>query len=386
MKILVVHAVAYGVKYLLLPQIDYLLERGYRIEIACSPAEDSHELRRRGYVVHDLPIARRIDLPSNTASVYRLTRLMRQHNYDAVHLHSPVAALLGRVAARLARIPTVVYTVHGFHFTEHSPALAHGFYFQVEKWASRITDLMLTQSREDLEMARRTRLCRPEQIRYLGNGVDVDRFSRRRLEPAGQTRLRAELGIPTHAAPLIAMTGRMSEEKGFNELVAALATLRAQYPHIHAIVIGGQLPTERDDIASTLFAEVARHGLEDHLTFTGFRSDVAEILGLVDVFTLPSYREGLPRSVIEAMAMELPVVATDIRGCREAVLQRETGLLVPPRDAPALARALGELLGDVARRTAYGRAGRRRVEREFDERHVFRRIEEHYSQIGLVPR
>jgi len=122
-------------------------------------------------------------------------------------------------------------------------------------------------------------------------------------------------------------------------------------------------------------------GIEKHVTFTGNRQDIPELLGLLDIFTLPTFtHEGL-RSIVEAMSMGLPVVATDIRGCREAVVHQETGLIVPPQDSAKLAEALGILLANPDLRLAYGTASRHRVEAEYDETLVFQRLEGYYRKI-----
>jgi glycosyltransferase involved in cell wall biosynthesis len=149
------------------------------------------------------------------------------------------------------------------------------------------------------------------------------------------------------------------------------------------IVIGGQLSTERDAFQDKLVDFIADQGLESHVTFTGFRSDVPELLGLLDLFVLPSYREGLPRSLLEAMAMELPAVATNIRGCREAVVDEVTGLLVATKDAPELAKAARSVLADPDLARRFGKAGRERVISTFDERFVFARLEKYYRELGV---
>ena len=126
-------------------------------------------------------------------------------------------------------------------------------------------------------------------------------------------------------------------------------------------------------------------GIEDRVIFTGDRYEIPEILGLLDIFCLPTFtHEGLPRSIVEAMAMALPVVTTDIRGCREVVLPEKTGLIVPPQDSNSLADALAKLLASKEIRQEYGKAGRARIEAEFDENIVFERLRKFYQQLGLV--
>ncbi|NOQ83418.1 MAG: glycosyltransferase [Myxococcales bacterium] len=384
MKVLHVCAVAFGLETLLLPQIDYLASRGLTVETACSPDARVDALRARGYVIHEISVDRKIAPGPNSKSVLELGRLMRAEKYDLVHTHAPVASVLGRVAAKLAGVERIVYTAHGFYFHEHMPRQKYALYHGIEKSVAQITDRILVQSQEDYDTAVTSGLGSAKKIKYLGNGIDLNRFDPRASHSANRTRLRRELGIPEARSPILGITGRITEEKGFGEVVEALWLLHADFPEAHLIVIGGQLSTERDAFQDKLIEFISDHGLRSHVTFTGFRSDVQELLGLLDLFILPSYREGLPRSVLEAMAMELPVVATNIRGCREAIMDEVTGLLVPARNARALSEAARRILVDPDLALRMGKAGRERVVTTFDERFVFARLEKCYRELGVV--
>jgi glycosyltransferase involved in cell wall biosynthesis len=383
MKVLHVCAVAFGLETLLLPQIDYLASRGLTVEAACSPDARVEALRARGYAIHDISVHRRIAPGPNSKSILELGRLMRREQYDLVHTHSPVASVLGRVAAKLAGIQRIVYTAHGFYFHEHMPRHKYALYHGIEKSVAQLTDRILVQSQEDYDTAVTTGVGSAEKIRYLGNGIDLSRFDPAANNDGSRARLRRELGVPEGRSPILGTTGRITEEKGLGELVEALSLLHRDFPEAHLIVIGGQLSTERDAFQDKLVDFIADQGLESHVTFTGFRSDVPELLGLLDLFVLPSYREGLPRSLLEAMAMELPAVATNIRGCREAVVDEVTGLLVATKDAPELAKAARSVLADPDLARRFGKAGRERVISTFDERFVFARLEKYYRELGV---
>ncbi|MGB8328481.1 MAG: glycosyltransferase family 4 protein [Polyangiales bacterium] len=383
MKVLQVCAVAFGLETLLLPQIDHLESRGLTIEAVCSPDSRVAALRNRGYTIHEVSIDRKIAPAQNAKSILELARLMRAEKYDLVHTHAPVASVLGRIAAKLAGIERIVYTAHGFYFHENMPRQTYALYHGIERSVATITDLILVQSREDYDTAVTTGIGSASKVRYLGNGVDLRRFDRANLREETSARLRRELGLPEGCGPVLGITGRITEEKGFRELAEALFLVRADFPAAHLLVIGGQLSTERDAFQAELMDFIGEHGLESQVTFAGFRNDVHELLGLLDLFVLPSYREGLPRSVLEAMAMELPVVATDIRGCREAVTDEVTGLLVPAKDHRALAEAIGRILSDATLAQRFGKAGRDRVLTTFDEEFVFGRLGRCYRELGV---
>jgi glycosyltransferase involved in cell wall biosynthesis len=382
MKILQVCAVGFTIKYLLRSQIDYFSNSGLLVEIACSPGKEVKELQQQGYVIHPLQIERRISIFSNLNSIYQLVKLIHKNKYDLIHVHTPIASVLARIAAKIVGAKRVVYTAHGFYFHDNMPTKQYRFYYMVEKLAGLLTNLILTQSREDLATAEKTGLCSPQKLRYLGNGVNVERFCRSNLNSEYQQQRKHDLKLPDFV-PIIATTGRITAEKGYLELVKALVKLRSQFP-VHLLVIGGQLSSERDAFQSDLNSFIQEHKLEDSVTFTGLCSDIPELLGLVDVFALPSYREGLPRSILEAMAMELPVVATDIRGCREAVIHNQTGLIVPPRNSEKLAEALGTILTNAQFKKSFGKAGRQRVESEYNECFVFERLAQYYKELGVL--
>ncbi|MGB5811724.1 MAG: glycosyltransferase family 4 protein [Polyangiales bacterium] len=381
MKVLHLCAVAFSLETLLLPQIDYLRGLGLSVHAACSPDARVADLRARGLTIHEVPIDRKIAPLSNAKSVGDLARLMLREKYDLVHTHAPVASVVGRTAAKLARVERIVYTAHGFYFHENMPKPQYAMYHGVEKAIAHVTDRILVQSREDYQTALRTRLGSSRKITYLGNGIDLDRFD---PDAKAQPGLRESLGIPASAGPIIAMTGRITEEKGLGELVEAVSILQPKFPDLHLLVIGGQLSTERDAFEQRLVTFIEDRQLTSHVTLAGFQRDVAPLLALADVFVLPSYREGLPRSVLEAMAMQLPVVATDIRGCREAVADHVTGLLVPIKDSQRLADAIRHVLTDSDLAATFGRAGRERVETQFDEHLVFERLERCYRDLGVV--
>lgn len=385
MKILHICAIGATAKVLLKPQIDYLLSRNLSVEVACSPDSDVEKLQQQGYTIHPILIDRKISPFLNIKSIYALVNLIRKHQYDLVHVHTPIAAVLGRIAAKIAGVKRIVYTSHGLPFHDCSSYKEYALYSNVEKLAALLTDIILSQNHEDIATAKKLGLCPPEKIAYLGNGVDIDRFNRDRLDPDHQAQLRKSLGIPDTANLIIGTIGRLTRKKGSGYLIEATAKLVSQFPNLHVLIIGGELSTDPEPFYTEITERIRTLGIQNNVTLTGIRQDIPEILGLLDIFTLPTFtHEGLPRSIVEAMSMSLPVVATDIRGCREAVLHEKTGLIVPPQDSQKLAEALGKLLSNSEMRSAYGQASRQRVESEYDESFVFERLENFYRDLGVI--
>jgi glycosyltransferase involved in cell wall biosynthesis len=237
----------------------------------------------------------------------------------------------------------------------------------LEWLGGRFTDLLLTQATEDAETARRLGLSRGP-VHAIGNGSDPARFRPAAEDPAARTRIRAELGT-AETRPVIAVVGRLVAEKGYPELFAAMRDVDAEL-----WVIGERLNSDHAaSVADAVAAVEADAATRARVRFLGYRQDVPDLLRAADIYTLPSHREGMPRSIIEAMLTGLPVVATDIRGSREEVVDGKTGLLVPVRHPEALAAALSKLARDGALRAAMGTAGLVRARELYDERLVVKR-------------
>ncbi len=383
MKILHICAIGGTASILLLPQINYLLSQGFEVGIACSWDEDAQRLQDRGYTVHGVQIDRKVSPVPNFKSISGLIKIIRENNYDLVHVHTPIAAVLGRIAAKLAGVKAIVYTAHGFPFHDLSSPRQYFLYSNIEKYAATITDLILTQNHEDITTAKKIGLCQPEKIAYLGNGVDIERFKRSQLNSESQSQLRHSLGIPNDSF-VIGTIGRITRKKGSGYLIEAAGELICEFPNLHVVVIGSQLSTDPEPFQIELNQRIKTLGLEKHVTLTGERQDIPELLGLLDIFTLPTFsHEGLPRSIVEAMAMSLPIVATDVRGCREAVVNEKNGFIVPSQNSMKLAEALRMLVSNPKLRQDYGKASRERVEAEYSEELVFHRLTKYYKGLQV---
>ena len=377
MKICELCAVDFTLYHFLLALMQGMVRAGHEVAGVSADGPLLDEVRGAGFRVEVVPFSRSYNLASHLRAYRALVELFRRERFDMVHVHTPVAALIGRIAARRAGVPRIVYTAHGFYFHDRMAWPRRAAFIALEWLAGRVTDVLFTQAREDAETARRLGLCRGGVVEAIGNGVDPGRFYPPGPDDARRSELRAALGAPAGAV-VVMMIGRLVAEKGYLELFEAMGRIGAVL-----WVVGERLESDR---RSAVEAAVA--GLEEHpelakkIRFLGYRRDVPDLLRAADIFTLPSHREGMPRSIIEAMMTGLPVVATDIRGSREEVVPGETGLLVPVGDSEALAEALSRLVGDAALRRRLGRAGRVRALELYDEAKVVAR---QLDLLGLAP-
>ena len=367
-RVLHVTAIPDTVTYFLLPLLGALRTSGYAVEIACRDGPGVARLRDKGYIVHPIPFSRRILSPSHVRAFLQLRRLMGTQRYDLVHVHTPIASVLGRLAARACEVPVVVYTAHGFYFHDRMRRVPRRALVWLERFLCHFfTDFLLTVSCEDQDTAIRERFMPPERVLCLKSvGIDLRRFG----ATSADGTLRTALGLRLDDQ-VITFVGRPVKEKGIFDLVRAIACVSRAIPRARLLVVGKALSSERSRRTMPKVRRLVRKlGIEDVCVFTGAREDVPAILSISDVFVLPSYREGMPVTVLEAMAAGKPVVATDIRGCREEVVDGVTGLLVPPGDPRSLAKAITALLVDPDRARKLGEEGRRRVEAEFDQERV----------------
>ncbi|MGH2542829.1 MAG: glycosyltransferase family 4 protein, partial [Ardenticatenaceae bacterium] len=302
-------------------------------------------------------------------------RFIRREGFDIVHVHTPIAAVVGRIAAKMAGVPAVIYTAHGFYFHDRMRPRVRSAILLLEKLLGRMTDVLMTQSGEDARTAVEEGICRSDKVKWIGNGVDVRSFQR----PSSGSRW-AKLSENDR---VVGFVGRMVGEKGIVELIDAMDIVTKSIPNARLMLVGDTLDDDRDRTLKDIIKEkIERYDLASKVVFTGFVSDVPGVMASMDVFVLPSHREGMPRTVIEAMASGKPVVATNIRGCREEVVEGVTGHLVPVNDAQALAQAIINILSNPEMGRQMGKAGRQRAIEVFDENLVLDRELEVYRQLS----
>jgi len=366
LKVCQLCAVDFTLKNFLLPLIDVQIKNGDEVISICSGGEYVDDLQKSGYVIETLPITRGMNPIKHLYSIWMLYWFMRREKFDVVHVHTPVAALLGRIAAKLCGVPLIVYTAHGFYFHDDMPSTKRKFFVGLERVAGHFTDLLFTQSAEDAESAIKEGIVSENKVFAIGNGVDVTRFDPSNF--LGNIQTRSELNIPENAF-LVGMIGRQVKEKGIIDLLNAACMLAKKYNDIYFLIIGDKLDSDHAaGVESSIHQTRALLG--DRLIITGMRSDIPELLSTMNLFTLPSWREGMPRTIIEAMMMGLPVIATNIRGSREEVVDGKTGILVPLHDPSELGNAIEKLYLDIKLSEKMGSEGRLRALDLYDEQQV----------------
>lgn len=286
-----------------------------------------------GIKMVDIPFDRNPLGLDNIKAGKQLLALMKQEKYDIVHCNTPSGGIVGRICAKMAKIPVVIYQAHGYHFWKGAPLKNWIFYYPIEKLLSYLTDIAITITHEDENMVRKR--LHAGQVEYVpGVGIDLTKYAAPSIE---RNIMRAQIGIPEDA-PLLISVGELNSNKNQESVIRAIAGMNVYY-----IVAGiGDLKQHLLDVAEEV-------GMEERVKLLGFRTDVRELYACSDVFVIPSFREGLSVSMMEAMASGIPCVAGRIRG--NVDLLPESELLFDPHDVNELKRAIQRALNkDIAQK------------------------------------
>lgn len=344
-KALIITSVASMVDQFLLPSLFLLQEMEYDVHVACNfekgntcSAEQVEELKRT-LIDHEITFYQ-VDFERNVLQLFhnvqaykQISTIITTHEFSLIHCHSPIGGLLGRLAARNARNKgtSVFYTAHGFHFYKGAPLKNWLFYYRVEKFCSRFTDKLITINQEDYELAKRK--FHAKETHYMpGVGVDLGRFENVRVDKPTKRR---EIGVPEDAILLLSV-GELNENKNHQIVIRALAELN--HPNVHYAIAGVGEKKEY------LICLADKLGISDKIHLLGYRKDVAEIYKISDIYVLPSVREGLNVSLMEAMASKCPCLVSRIRGNID-LIDSNGGELFDPKSVMECVDKIRAMLG-----------------------------------------
>jgi glycosyltransferase involved in cell wall biosynthesis len=358
-------------------QPPYMSERGFEVQAISSPGVELQGFsQREGVQVHAIRMERRISPLRDLVALLRIWRTLRSLRPSIVHAHTPKAGLLGMIAARFARVPVRIYHLHGLEFETRTGFL---------RWLLRFTDWIacalanrvLCVGRSTREGAIAEGICARQKIHLLGggsiNGVDTERFFP--PDPASRHAARAALGLSDQAL-VVGFVGRVVREKGIVELANAWRVLRDEFPHIRLLLVG---PVEARDPVPKEVLERLRS--DPRVIIRGLDWETPRLYAAMDMLVLPTYREGFPVTLLEAGAMGLPVVATRIPGCVDAVVDGVTGTLVPARDASPFAAAIRRYCANAELRRSHGREARVRILQHFRQETLWAATAEEYRAL-----
>ena len=331
------------------------------------------EIEKRGIDLFILPeLVREINPLKDLLALIQLTRYIKKERFDIVHTNSSKAGILGRLAAKLAGVPIVVHTVHGWGHHDEMGKLRKGFYIFLEKCAGKLTDKIITVSYLDTKKGLKNGIADSGKYITIRSGIDLSVFNPATIDVEHEKR---KWGIPL-TNNVVGSIMRFSKQKNPLDFVKMAAEIVEKSPKVSFLLVGdGSLKPQIE-------SSILQFNLSEKVILTGVRNDVPQLLAVMDVFVLPSLWEGLPRVIPQAMAIGLPIVATEVGGILEAVKEGQNGFLVPPKDFHAMAHRVIQLLEDQNLAKKMGERGRKMVYPEFCVKQMVKSTESLYE--GLI--
>lgn len=334
-KILYVTTVSRTINAFLIPHIERLIEEGYKVDCACSiDKEVDKSIVDKGCNIFDIPFSRNpLDI-KNVKAFKTLVKLQEENQYDIVHVHTPVAGVYGRLLKLKFPNLKTIYTVHGFHFFKGAPKLNWMIYYPIEKVMARYTDIAITINSEDYKRAKKIGI--KEVYKINGVGLDLSYYNKNlynKLECRKKFNLKEDDFV-------IVMIAEVNKNKNHIQMIKAVEELVKKYKNVKVLCAGdGSLQNEIKN-------EIKNRNLCNVIQMLGFRRDINEIISCSDVGILMSYREGLPRNIMELMAFGKPIIGTNIRGIRDLIVEGENGYLVEVGDYIKTYYTLATLIND----------------------------------------
>jgi glycosyltransferase involved in cell wall biosynthesis len=355
--------------YFHIPFMKLIRLKGYEVQAAASPLHGFRKkIEKKGFVFFPISFSRNPLHPKNVIAFFQLYRLMKKNKYQLIHTHTPVASFLGRFAAKLAGVPSVLYTAHGFHFFNGAPKKNWLFYYTAERLSARYTDALLVMNQEDFENGKKLGFVPGESLFLVhGVGVDIKKFA----QVQEGKEIREELSISNDAV-VVTCIAEFNQNKNHDFLLDAWYEISKRKKNIKLILVGD------GDLAKEM-REKVKYNKESSVFFLGKREDVPRILKESDINVLVSKREGLPRCIMEAMAAGKPVVATDIRGNRDLIHDGVNGYLVKLDDIEGLINSIIKLANDEVLRKRMGEKGQEIIE-AYSLENVLVEMEEIYDK------
>lgn len=345
----------------------------YKVEFACAPGGDLiKEVVNCGIEFKPIKhFVQEINVYHDLIALWELVYLLKKEKYDIIHTHNSKAGFIGRLAAKIVRVPIIIHTIHGFAFHEFEKPPRRILFIFLERLAAKFADKLITVSEPLKRWGLRLKIGRAEQYITIHDGIEIEKFKKVNIDIEEK---KQEFGIK-QGELVVGVVSKLWEGKGHRDILKAAKGVIKKIPNVRFMFVGeGYLREELERLTQQL-------GLSENIIFTGFRRDIPEITAIFDIAVLASYYEGMGRVLLEAMVLAKPVVATKVGGIVDVVEDGKTGFLVPPKNPKALAEAMIRLLSDERLRKIMGKEARKRIDTRFSVQAMVSKIEEVYQEL-----
>ena len=356
----------------------------YDVTLISSDQERLERLgKAQGVATHAIPLTRTISPFHDLRCLYQMFRFFKREKPDIVHTHTPKAGIIGMLAAYMARVPVKMHTVAGLPLME-AKGFKRRLLMAVEKITYRSADWVYPNAQGLLSFIKENQMCSSSKIKILGkgssNGIDTAFFDPIQMPKAETNTLKANLEIAPQDF-VFSFVGRLVGDKGVNELVEAFVLLSEQYPNIKLLLVG---PEEK--ALDPLNRETTQHiSTHPSIISVGYQNDIRPYLAVSDCFVFPSYREGFPNVVLQAAAMEVPCIVSNINGCNEIIQDQKNGWWVPPKSVTPLVQTMEEALTNSVKRKAFKKQLRPQIIAHYGRQHFWKLLKKEYqSQLKHV--
>lgn len=329
------------------------------------------EARQNGILVTILPeLVRQISPLKDLLALIKLYQQLRREPCQVLHTHSSKAGILGRLAAHLARTPVIIHTVHGWSFHDYMSPWLRQTYILLERWMARYSQALVAVSQKDIDKGLQAGIGRPEQYHLIRSAIPIEQFDASLFD---RSKIRQALGIPEQAA-VVGFVGRFSPQKNPLDWVRVAKQVSQNKNNVFFLMVGdGPMRTQVEE-------QLKRAGISDRTVLTGLRRDIPALLTCMDIFVHTSLWEGLPRAILQALCMGLPVLAYAADGVQEIIQNGESGYLFQPGEISEMAEVCVTLMDHPELSKALGQRGRERVIQEFDLKSMIAEISALYNQ------
>ncbi|MBU5294098.1 glycosyltransferase family 4 protein [Anaerosalibacter bizertensis] len=348
-KILFISNISNRITNFAIPSIVAGQSLGYDFHMAANYSNFTDDASKYNLTIHHIDIKRNPFNIKNIKAYKQMLDLIKKEEFDVIHCNTPIGGVLGRICGAKAGVKKIIYTAHGFHFYKGAPLINNTLYKWVEMYLAKKTDAIITINKEDYEAAKHMKLRNNGNVYYVpGVGIDVDAIKKVEVD---RTKKRAEFGINDNEFVITAV-GRLEKNKNVENMISAIA--KANDNVILLLCGKGEQAGDMKDLAKQL-------NVEDRVIFAGFRDDIPKILKSSDAYMLISYREGLSRSLMEAMASGLPCIASKIRGNVDLIEDGIGGYLVNPNDVDEIAGSINKIADDIDLKNKMGQVNLKNI-------------------------